>query len=232
MVRAELFRERTFVFSARDRYRIESHPGCELHAEMTESADPQHCNDIAAFCAAVSERIESRHARAHQRRTIHSREFVRHTRQRFPGRDHVFGITAVERDAGRQQRDFACKELALPAVIAIAAVAAVPANPDALASLPWLHAFAHSVNNSNHLVSRHTWILNTRPESFFDQRIAVTNSARIDLDPHPPRLRLGNISFNQFERPAGTRDLNNTHCFSHEFSFACSHKKTRAHNAA
>ena len=96
MMRAEFFGEYFLVFSARDGDGFESHPGCVLHAEMTESADPEHCHDIAASRAAVSQRVESRHARAHQRRAVHCRELVRHKRQRFRRRNHVFGVATVE----------------------------------------------------------------------------------------------------------------------------------------
>ncbi len=60
------------------------------------------------------------------------------------------------------------KKLAAPAVIAITAVASVPANADALASFPRLHPLAHVINDTNDFMSRHTRILNTWPESFFD----------------------------------------------------------------
>ena len=54
------------------------------------------------------------------------------------------------------------------AMVAIATVPAVPADPDALATFPWLHSFAQKIDNSNDLMSRHTRILNTGPEPFFD----------------------------------------------------------------
>jgi hypothetical protein len=53
-------------------------------------------------------------------------------------------------------------------VITITAVAPVPANADALASFPRLHAFAHSVNDTNDFMSGDTRILNPWPKSFFD----------------------------------------------------------------
>jgi len=67
-----------------------------------------------------------------------------------------------------QQFYLAGKEIAPPAMIAIPAVAAVPTNPNPLASSPRLHAFANSINNSNDFVSRYTRILNTGPKSFLD----------------------------------------------------------------
>ena len=53
-------------------------------------------------------------------------------------------------------------------MVAITAVAAVPADADTLTILPWLHAFPYTIDNSNYLVSRHARILDTRPESLFD----------------------------------------------------------------
>ena len=53
-------------------------------------------------------------------------------------------------------------------MIAITTVAAVPTDADTLAFFPRLHSFADSVDNSNHLVSRHTRILNTAPEALFN----------------------------------------------------------------
>ena len=53
-------------------------------------------------------------------------------------------------------------------MIAITAVATVPADADALPSFPWLHPLAHAINDTNDFMSRHTRILDTWPKSFFD----------------------------------------------------------------
>jgi hypothetical protein len=82
--------------------------------------------------------------------------------------NHVFGIPAIERNSCGEQCLGAGKKFAAPAVIAITAVASVPAYPDALATLPWLHALADDVNDTNNFMSRNTGILNTWPKSFFD----------------------------------------------------------------
>ena len=168
VVCAEFFGECFLVLSACNRHGVESHPCCELHAEMTESANPEHTDHIAASRAAVSQRVEGRYARAHQRRAVDGREFVRHKRQRFCRRNHVFGVAAIERNSRGEQGHSAGKKLAAPAVIAITAVATVPANADALASFPRLHPLAHAINDTNDFMSRHTRILNTWPKSFFD----------------------------------------------------------------
>jgi hypothetical protein len=135
---------------------------------MTKSANPEHSNHIAASRAAISQGIESCNARAHQRRTVDGREFLRHKRQRLSRRNHVFPVAAIERNSRGEQGHGAGKKLAAPAVIAITAVATVPANSDALASFPRLHPFADGINDTNYFMSRYTRILDTGPESFFD----------------------------------------------------------------
>src|SRR5204862_3427902 len=124
--------------------------------EMTEPANSEDTDHIAASRAAVSQRVERRHARAHQRCAVNGREFVGHKGQRLSRRNHVFGIAAIERNSRGEQIHSACKELATPAVIAITAVAAVPANADALTGFPWLHPLTHGINNTNYFMSRHT----------------------------------------------------------------------------
>jgi hypothetical protein len=135
---------------------------------MAESANPEDGNHIATSRTAVSQRVESRYARAHQRRAVNDRELLGHKRQRFSRRNHVFAVAAIERNPRDEQRHSAGKKLASPALITITAVATVPANADALASFPRLHAFADSVNDTNDFMSRNSRILNTWPMSFFD----------------------------------------------------------------
>src|ERR1700756_118319 len=168
MVCAEFSGERFLVLSARNGHGFESHLCSELHAQMTESANPEHGNHIAAARAAVSQRVKRRYARAHQRRAVNGREFIRHKRQRLSRRNHVFSVAAIERNSRGEQGHRARKELATPAMIAIAAIPAVPTNTDSLAVLPRLHPLAHAINDTNDFMSRHTRILDTGPESFLD----------------------------------------------------------------
>src|SRR5262249_40054283 len=112
--------------------------------------------------------VEGGHASAHQRRTINGREFIGHTCQRLSRRNHVFGVTAIERNSRCEQCLSAGEKLAAPAVIAITAVTTVPADADALASFPCLHPLPHGINDANDFLSRHTRILDTWPKSFFD----------------------------------------------------------------
>src|SRR4030095_4280581 len=108
------------------------------------------------------------HAGAHQRCAVDSREFGRHSRQSLSRRNQIFGVTAIERNSRGEQGHSAGKKLAAPAVIAITAVASVPANADALTSFPRLYPLAHVINDTQAFMPRHTRILNTWPESFLD----------------------------------------------------------------
>src|SRR5204862_6007785 len=67
MVCAEFPGERFLVLSACNRHGVESHSRCELHAEMTESANSEDTDHIAAARATVSQRVKCRHSSAHQR---------------------------------------------------------------------------------------------------------------------------------------------------------------------
>src|ERR1700746_3816300 len=168
MVCAEFSGARSLVLPARNGPVFESHLCCELHAQMTESANPEHANPTAAARAAVSQRVKRRYARAHQRRAVNSREFIRHKRQRLSRRNHVFTVAAIERNSRGEQGTRPAKKPATPPMIAIAAIPAVPTNTDSLAVLPRLHPLAHAINDTNNFMSRHTRILDTGPESFLD----------------------------------------------------------------
>jgi hypothetical protein len=83
-------------------------------------------------------------------------------------RNHVFTVAAIEGNPRGEQRHGTGKKLAAPAVIAITAVATVPANANALASFPWLYPLTHGINDANYFMSRHTRIFDTRPKPVFD----------------------------------------------------------------
>src|SRR5439155_6289108 len=57
----------------------------------------------------------------------------------------------------------------------------------------------------------HAGIVQAGPMTFLHQRIAVTDAAGLDFDPHPAGGGLGNFTFNDFKRPVWTGDLGGTH---------------------
>ena len=85
--------------------------------------------------AAVAQRVEGGDAGAEQRRGFDGIERVGHGGDRFPGRDHIFGVAAVVADAGPLFID-AVDEIAATALQAGEVVAAVPADADSLSFFP------------------------------------------------------------------------------------------------
>src|SRR5437588_5841274 len=100
-------------------------------------------------------------------------------------RGHVFRVTAIVGNSSREQSYLAGEEIAAPAVIAVAAMSAVPADAYSFASFPARYIGPDRIDEPNDLMSRYPRILNPRPRPFFDQRIAVTNTTRLHLDSHP-----------------------------------------------
>src|SRR5438552_18469188 len=114
-MRAKFFSERLFVFAAAERNCLKSHLSRVLHTEAAESADALNGDDITAPRAGISQGVKNCHARAHERTSFFSRQFVWNQCQRFRRRDHVFGVTAVEIDASNFALNTHC-EITAPAL--------------------------------------------------------------------------------------------------------------------
>src|SRR5437762_1656758 len=103
----------------------------------------------------------------------------------------------------------------------------VPTYADTLPTFPRLHAITHKIDDSNDFMSRHTRLLDPWEQSFFHYRIAVANATRIDFHPHPARLWLRNIAFNDLKRSFRPRDLHDTHFFRHDSSIVLPSQKRK-----
>src|SRR4030095_12420441 len=93
----------------------------------------------------------------------------------------------------------------------------MPAPDHALAGRPVGHIAPDLIDHADHLMTRHPRILNPRPDALFYQRIAVTNSTRLDFHPDPSRLGFRNFPLHNFKRSLCLRDLHRAH-FSHEIN--------------
>src|ERR1051326_2662799 len=100
--------------------------------------------------------------------SVGGRQVIGHQGNGDSRRDHVFGITAVERNACDLERDLAAKEIAAPASIAIPAVPTMPADTDALTFFPLRDTCADCIHNANDFVAGNSWKLHTWPVTFFD----------------------------------------------------------------
>src|SRR5262249_47216139 len=130
--RAQLASEWFLIFAAGDADGVKTHLRGILDAEMAESAQPQHGDDIAGPGPAVPQCIERGETRTHQRRRVTGRQLGGHECDGTGGGDHVLGVAAVVGDARNLAAD-AGEELTAATVVAIAAIAPVPADAHQLA---------------------------------------------------------------------------------------------------
>jgi hypothetical protein len=94
---------------------------------------------------------------------------------------------------------------------AMAAVAAVPPNPDALTCAPPVDLRPYRIDSAGDLMSGNPRILNARPVAFLRQRVAVANSTRLDLHAHRAGVRLRNGALHQLKGSVGLCYLNRAH---------------------
>src|SRR5262249_34667803 len=71
------------------------------------------------------------------------------------------------------------------------------------------------VDDAGHLVARGARILDARPDSLLRQRVAVADAARLDLDTHHSRARLGKPLLDEIERTFRASHSDDTHGAAH-----------------
>src|SRR5262249_48911462 len=103
------------------------------------------------------------------------------------------------------------EEIAPSAVIAMPAIAAVPADAHPLAGLPVGNAGTDRINHPRYLMTGNPWKLNPRKKALLGERIAVADATSKNFDPDRSRGRCGDRPLNDFERTFGARDLGDTH---------------------
>src|SRR5262249_3164716 len=85
-------------------------------------------------------------------------------------------------------------------------------DADALAGLPPPRdVLAHGVDHTDHLVPRDAREGDAGPEALLGHRVAVTDAAGLNLDPHGPWSRVGYRALDDLEGPAGAKDLGAPH---------------------
>src|SRR4051812_29311406 len=92
----------------------------------------------------------------------------------------------------------------------MAAVSAVPADAYALSLGPALDVRADRLDHAGHLMARHARI-GGRHVAFLDDRIAVTDAARLHADQHLIGAGRRNVALHHFKRSAGFGDLDCSH---------------------
>ena len=194
------------VRAAGDRHGLEPHPAGELHAEMAEAADAEDGDEVARTGAALAQRVEGGDARAEQRRGVLRGQVVRDRGQRALRHHDVVGVAAVVGDAGHQAVD-AADHVAAPARVAVAAVAAEPADPDALAHLPGDHGLADGLDPSGDLVPGDPRVLDPRYPALDGEGVGVADPAGLHPDEHLARAGIAELPLGLLELRAGAGNL-------------------------
>src|SRR5216683_550613 len=78
----------------------ETHPAGALNPEMAQPSDALHRDHVAGPGAGIAEGIVYGDTGAEQRGGLVGGQLVRHRGHRLGGRDHVFGVAAIEADGG------------------------------------------------------------------------------------------------------------------------------------
>ena len=73
----------------------------------------------------------------------------------------------------------------------------MPADTHALTSRPSCDVIADRINASRYFMTRHTRILKPGPQTFFDQRVAVANTAGLNFHAHLSSVRLWDFALYQ-----------------------------------
>src|SRR5262245_30035016 len=90
-------------------------------------------------------------------------------------------------------------------------MSAVPADADALPSLPFDHSLSHIIDHSGYFVARDTRVLQAGPMALFDEHVAVAETASLDFDADLVGTWVWNVPFDRLERGAWTCDLDGSH---------------------
>jgi hypothetical protein len=95
-------------------------------------------------------------------------------------------------------------------------MSAMPAYADALTLLPFNDISADRIDASADFMTRHTRILNSGPQTLFNEHVAVANAARLHFHADLAGARLRDVAFHQFKIPAGFADLGRLHFRIHK----------------
>ena len=173
----------------------------ELNSKVPQTADALHRNKTTRRRAAVSQRVKGRDSRTKQRRCFGVAQRVGYYRQCFDGSDHVLLISPVVADSC----DFgvaAVKEVSTPAFETRVVTPTIPAHADTLSLLPSGDLGTQFINDACNLVPRNPRVLNSWPETFFHEHVAVANTTGLHLDQHLPCIRLRNLAFDDLRKSA------------------------------
>jgi hypothetical protein len=160
--------------------------------------------------SAVAQSIKGGDPSAEQRRGFNEAESIGDRGETLGGGDHVFGIPAVVEDAGNFE-SLTRGEITPSAGVTNGAMAANPADADALSFGPVGHAVPHGVDHACDLMTGNPRVSEPGKKPFLGEQIAVAEAAGLHLQTDFPRPGAGDGPFNNFDGAVGGRDLCNAH---------------------
>src|SRR2546430_15653535 len=208
-------RQRFLLPPAANCHCLESHPPCVLNSEMSQSSNAMYRYHVAAPRARISQRVVHGDACTHERSCSRRWQFVRNRCHCRRWRNHILGISAVKIDARNLAID-AHSEIAAPAQFADEIMSAMPAYAHALAFFPFCNPVADCIDAPGDLMTGHTRILKSGPQTFFNENVAVANAARFYFHANLPSTRLRDVAFHQFPISTGLANLCCFHFLIHK----------------
>src|SRR5229473_1837507 len=210
LVGAQLERECALVPAARKSDRAETQLARILDAQVAQTADGVHGDEVAGAGPTVAQRVEGGDAGAEEWCRGNRIERIGHGGECLLRRHHVFGVPAVIAEAA-DEPVLTQDEVARAAGLANAAVPAVPADPNPLARLPGGHALADGIHPSDHLMAGDPRVDHAGKLPFLDERIRVTDAASLDGDAHLAPSCVGDGLLDELEGRPWLRDLDGSH---------------------
>ena len=211
----EFSRQRFLLPPAANCHCLESHPPCVLNSEMSQSSNAMYRYHVAAPRARISQRVVHGDACTHERSCFRRWQFVRNRCHCRRWRNHILGISAVKIDARNLAID-AHSEIAAPALFADEIMSAMPAYAHALAFFPFCNPVADCIDAPGDLMTGHTRILKSGPQTFFNENVAVTNAARFYFHADLSGVWLWNVAFDEFKVSTRFTDLRCLHFRAHK----------------
>lgn len=128
------------------------HFGRVLNTQMPQAAHSKDCNQLAGTHSTVAQRIESGNTRAQQRRGVHITQGLRDLGQRLCRSKHVLGVATVV-TTPRDHTVLAQNKVPTPTLLAVGAVASVPADSNSLTRGPARHVSADLFNDASNFMA-------------------------------------------------------------------------------
>src|SRR5262245_46588438 len=191
---------------------------------MAQSPNAVHRDDVSPARTRIAQSVENGDACTHERSGFFRRQIAGNRRQCSRGRNHVFLITAVKVDAG----NFAFEthgKVAFSTLLAHEAVPTMPTDTNPLTSCPGRHVIAQRIDAPANFMTWNTRILKPRPETVFDEHVAVTDAAGLNFNANLPCAWFRDISLNQFPISAGFTDLRCLHFVAHDCCYSVKKRK-------